>query len=364
MSRKKEGRAKAVELFAGAGGMGLGLGQAGFEVALANEAEADFAESFRLNHPETRMVEGDVRGIDFRGEMKRLGLAEADLLSGGPPCQGFSTIGAKRRDDPRNGLFHEYLRAVEETGARYLLFENVAGFRGMYGGEAFRALTRELGRLGYATCSAVLEASGFGLPQVRKRTIVAGWKEGLPPVRLPEPAHGAGLLPPLTLMEAVSDLPALGADDSAEEYASAPRNGYQRKMRKGARALTEHNSTNHGEKMREILSLIPPGGTVDDLPARLRPRKCFANTYARLLPDQPAPTITRNFGTPSSSRCIHPFQDRALSTREGARLQGFPDSYRFHGSKGSKNLQIGNAVPPVLAKAVGEAIMAALRDSG
>ena len=113
--------------------------------------------------------------------------------------------------------------------------------------------------------------------------------------------------------------------------------------------------------MREILSLIPPGGSVADLPERLRPRSYFANTYARLLPDRPAPTITRNFGTPSSSRCVHPFQNRALSTREGARLQGFPDAYHFVGGKQSKNLQIGNAVPPILGEAVARAVAAALR---
>ena len=125
--------------------------------------------------------------------------------------------------------------------------------------------------------------------------------------------------------------------------------------------LTEHNSSNYGKKMLEIMSLIPPSGTVQDLPERLRPKSYFLNTYARLHPDKPSPTITRNFGTPSSSRCIHPYQDRALSTREGARLQGFPDSYVFCGSKTSKNLQIGNAVPPifgeVVAKMVAESIL-------
>jgi DNA (cytosine-5)-methyltransferase 1 len=104
--------------------------------------------------------------------------------------------------------------------------------------------------------------------------------------------------------------------------------------------------------MREILSIIPEGGSVTDLPVRLRPKSYFANTYARLIPNAPSPTITRNFGTPSSSRCVHPFQNRALSTREGARLQGFPDEYIFTGSKTSKNLQIGNAVPPIFGKII------------
>jgi DNA (cytosine-5)-methyltransferase 1 len=113
--------------------------------------------------------------------------------------------------------------------------------------------------------------------------------------------------------------------------------------------------------MQEILSLVPQGGSINDLPQRLRPKSYFSNTYARLLPGEVAPTITRNFGTPSSSRCIHPFQNRALSTREGARLQGFPDNYEFYGSKTSKNLQIGNAVPPVLGEVIGRQIITSMQ---
>lgn len=119
-------------------------------------------------------------------------------------------------------------------------------------------------------------------------------------------------------------------------------------MRIGTTSLAEHNSTNYRDKMRTILSLLPPGGSVENLPISLRPKSSFKNTYARLIPTEPSPTVTRNFGTPSSSRCVHPFQNRALSTREGARLQGFPDRYLFTGGKCSKNLQIGNAVPPFL----------------
>ncbi len=163
----------------------------------------------------------------------------------------------------------------------------------------------------------------------------------------------------MTLMEAISDLPALKSHDSSDSYLLPPQNPYQELMRDGCTKLTEHNSANYGEKMREILSLIPEGGCVNDLPERLRPKSYFSNTYARLVPDQPSPTVTRNFGTPSSSRCVHPFQNRALSTREGARLQGFPDSYQFVGSKGSKNLQIGNAVPPIFGEIIAKAIIAA-----
>jgi DNA (cytosine-5)-methyltransferase 1 len=152
----------------------------------------------------------------------------------------------------------------------------------------------------------------------------------------------------------------LGANDAAYAYTSSAQNAYQQALRGDCEVLTEHNSANYGEKMRQILALIPPGGTVDDLPAVLRPKAYFSNTYARLWADRPTPTITRNFGTPSSSRCVHPTQNRALSTREGARLQGFPDSYQFMGSKISKNLQIGNAVPPIFGFVLAQEIVRAL----
>lgn len=347
----------AVELFSGAGGLSIGLEKAGFKIVLANEIENDFATTFKLNHPETKVLCDDIHNINFKDEVENLGISKIDLLSGGPPCQGFSTVGSKNEKDPRNSLFYEYLRAVKELNPSYVIFENVSGFKNMYDGKAYNTLISELRELGYDSHSAILEASDFGLPQIRKRTIVVGWKKGRCSVCLPYPTHSLGqnlfgLKDKLTLMDAISDLPKLSANDSISCYSLPPQNLYQEDMRKGMRekALTEHNSSNYGEKMLEILSLIPAGGSVNDLPERLRPKKYFANTYARLLPDQPAPTITRNFGTPSSSRCVHPYQNRALSTREGARLQGFPDSYLFYGSKTSKNLQIGNAVPPVFRK--------------
>jgi len=212
----------------------------------------------------------------------------------------------------------------------------------------------------------LLNASDFGLPQIRKRTIVIGYKHGLPAVHLPTATHETapslfGRPSKLTLMDAISDLPPLTANTASSRYESSPHNDYQRKLRAECQTLSEHNSANYGEKMREILSLIPHGGTVANLPQHLRPKSYFSNTYARLIPDQPSPTITRNFGTPSSSRCIHPYQNRALSTREGARLQGFPDNYRFAGSKTSKNLQIGNAVPPIFGEIIAKQIMQSIR---
>jgi len=354
----------AVELFSGAGGLSLGLERAGFKVVLVNEIENDFAKTYQLNHPDTKVLCEDIHNINFTNEIKNIGIKKVSLVSGGPPCQGFSTVGSKNVKDPRNSLFFEYLRAVSELEPDYIIFENVAGFKKMYGGEANRILLKELDLLDFATISTILEASDFGLPQQRKRTIIIGWKKYLGKVHLPIPTHfnnpdlfGGELK--LNLMDAISDLPILGINDSSHQYSSKPQNEYQKSLRSKSEILTEHNSANYGKKMQEILSLVPQGGSVNDLPKHLRPKKYFGNTYARLHPYRPSPTITRNFGTPSSSRCIHPFQNRALSTREGSRLQGFPDTYKFFGSKVSKNLQIGNAVPPILGEVIAKQIIKA-----
>ena len=356
----------AVELFAGAGGLSIGLERAGIHVVIANEIMPDFAATLAANHPNTNVINDDIHKINFKNELKKLGLESVDVLSGGPPCQGFSTIGSKNRQDPRNSLFYEYLRAVAETNPKYTIFENVSGFKRMYGGFAYETLVRELGELGYDTKCQILNAADYGAPQIRYRTIVLGWKKGLPALDFPVPTNGEkeGQRPYLTLMEAISDLPQIGAGESSDQYATPPQNEYQRRMRGGQEELLEHNAANYGEKMQEILRTIPEGGSVSDLPMRLRPRSAYCNTYARLLPNQPSPTITRNFGTPSSSRCVHPYQPRALSTREGARLQGFPDDYKFVGGKQSKNLQIGNAVPPILGEAIARVVKKALEGSG
>ncbi len=352
----------AVELFAGAGGLSLGLERAGIHVVIANEIIPDFAATLAANHTETNVINEDIHKINFKSELQKIGLESIDVLSGGPPCQGFSTIGSKKRQDPRNSLFYEYLRAVAETNPKYTIFENVSGFKRMYKGFAYKTLVKELNELGYDTKCQILNAADYGAPQIRCRTIVLGWKRGLKPLDFPMPTHGnkKGLKPYLTLMEAIGDLPPLKAGESSEIYGSAPQNDYQRRMRGNQTTLLEHNAANYGAKMQEILRTIPEGGSIKDLPQRLRPKSAYCNTYARLLPNEPSPTITRNFGTPSSSRCVHPYQPRALSTREGARLQGFPDDYVFVGGKQSKNLQIGNAVPPILGEAIANVIKAAL----
>jgi DNA (cytosine-5)-methyltransferase 1 len=350
----------AVDLFCGAGGLGLGLEQAGFTIAMANEMEKDFADTHDRNFPSCRAINKPIQDVNFRAEAASIG-SPVDLVAGGPPCQGFSTVGKKNAADPRNSLFVQFLRAVEELEPKFVLFENVAGFKRLYEGKMYEKTVEGLSALGFESTSSVLNAKDFGTPQSRERTIILAWRKGERPLSMPAPTHGTSERPCMTLVEAISDLPPLKPGEERSDYLCGPQNEYQRLMRASGGPLTEHKCAKYGAKMQQVISHVRRGGSIMDVPEELRPKGYFKNTYARLLPDTPCTTITRNFGTPSSSRCIHPHQNRALSTREGARIQGFPDHYQFVGGKGSKNLQIGNAVPPALAFALGRQIALSLK---
>lgn len=359
----KEGREtqreiRVVEFFCGAGGFSADLPKDLFRILSANDLDHDACESYRANHPNVHVVEGKIEGVN--ASMMLAGNGDVDLILGGPSCQGFSTVGAKKEDDERNGLFRHYLRLINEIGPKMFVFENVHGFKVMYGGRMFRELRELAGQMGYDLKAAVLDAVNYGVPQHRKRVIIMGVKRGLglnfgDPDTFSDimpPTHsGPGLPAALTLRDAISDLPAVDAGGSAAEYVAAPLTEYQGVMREGSTGLTEHVAANHGEGLLGVLRLVPRGGSILDVPEELK-RSCFHNSYGRLRWDKPAPTITRNFGTPSSGRNIHPDNDRGLTTREGARLQSFPDGYVFVGSKASKTLQIGNAVPPILGRAL------------
>jgi DNA (cytosine-5)-methyltransferase 1 len=210
-----------------------------------------------------------------------------------------------------------------------------------------------------------MNAADYGVPQLRERVIIIGTKLKSS-FLFPEPTHynseiGENLFndlkPYLTLSDAISDLPFIKSGEESKLYSSEPQNEFQLSMRKNAPAtLSDHNAPNNNSKMVKLMESLPDGGTPLDLPEELRPTSGFANTYCRLWWNRPSTTITRNLSTPSSSRCIHPIAPRPLTTREGARIQCFPDHYKFYGSRGDKNLQIGNAVPTLLSNALKESL--------
>ena len=352
-----------MDLFAGVGGLSYGFSHIDdFHIVVANEIHPDIAEAYSLNHPDVNMINCDINDLTEDVLKSALNGQKVDIVVGGPPCQSYSTIGRRRMDDRAN-LFLQYKRILTILEPRMFVFENVTGILTMDHHRLFENVRREFEELGYELRHQVLDAADYGVPQHRKRVILVGTKDGIE-FEYPEPTHGdegSGLLPWVTFGEATGDLPSIESGGEATEYASEPSNEFQRFAREGCGdALTEHRSHLSNERALLIMRTLKDGQTRDDLPDDIRPTSGYGNTYAKLWWDRPSTTITRNFACPSSSRCIHPRDSRALSIREGARLQSFPDSHRFHGSDGTRRLEIGNAVPPLLSVAIAGKVREAL----
>lgn len=355
-----------IDLFAGAGGLSYGFAHdKRFRILAANEIAYDMAQTYSLNHPKVKVYQCDIKDFGIENIQQDFGISkgEIDLIIGGPPCQAYSTVGKRVLDDPRGQLFQEYYRILKEFEPKTFIFENVKGLLSMSRGELFKTIVSLFESLGYIIYHKVLNSADYGVPQIRERIIIVGTRLDKP-YTFPEPTHSdssnlfdTALKPYLTLSDAISDLPFIKSGEESDRYASEPKNDFQKLMREKAPVkLMDHSAPKNNEKLVKIMELLPDGGTPLDLPEALRPKSGFKNTYCRLWWNRPSTTITRNLSTPSSSRCIHPKAPRPLTTREGARIQCFPDHYVFYGSRSSKNLQIGNAVPTFLSIALKESI--------
>jgi len=343
---------RVIDLFAGVGGLSYGFAHDNdFEIVIANEYDPIIAKAYSLNHPSVDMIVGDIRNIQEKSLLDKIGNRKIDLIVGGPPCQSYSTLGKRLMDDRAN-LFFEYRRILKIVNPKAFIYENVSGLLSMDGGNLFPIIKQEFSKLGYIVKFKLLNAVEYGVPQYRERVILVG-ATMQNDFEYPEPTHGSGLfvLPEVAISDALGDLPKLKSGESSIEYSNEPLNDFQCFVR-DSNLLTEHEAPTNNPHLIKIMEALPDGGTKRDLPIDLRPRSGYGNTYAKMWWNKPSPTITRNFATPSSSRCIHPRDSRALSTREGARLQSFPDSYLFYGSRSMKHLEIGNAVPPLLSIAL------------
>lgn len=343
---------KIVDLFAGAGGISYGFSQLKeFEIVMANEIEPDISKAYTLNYPEVNMLNCDIHDLTEGVLKEAIGDNVIDIVVGGPPCQSYSTLGKRRMDDRAN-LFMQYKRVLNILKPRAFIFENVTGILSMEKGNLFRNVQKEFADLGYQLKYQILNAVNYGVPQQRERVILVGFL-GSNPYEYPLPTHGEGLLPYVTLKDALGDLPVLLSGQTDNHYAGAAENDFLKFVRhNGTTLLTEHSAPKNGQHLIRIMQALGDGQCKDDLPEDIRPKSGYGNTYAKLWWERPSTTITRNFACPSSSRCIHPRDSRAMSIREGARLQGFPDDYQFFGSDGMKRLEIGNAVPPLLSVAI------------
>ena len=378
----------AIDLFSGAGGLSLGLQRAGFDVLLSSDNDSAAARTHERNLSGIRHWQGDIEKLTSRHVLRLTGLAtgELDLLTGGPPCQGFSMIGARRVDDPRNGLFREFLRIASALRPKAILMENVPGLTTAVNGTVTEAILGEFSAAGYEARVAELLAAQYGVPQMRWRIVFVAFRPDLlvgPGLGFPAPTHGrrriGELIPNCTVSpsdsegfvttdEAIGDLPPLMAGEEADRYTGHPTCLYQKLMRSGLESeLFNHYAPRLAPQTLARIRALRPGQDWRDLPRVLLPgsmkralRKDHTRRYSRMTWNGVPRAIITRFRDPKTGEYTHPEQDRTISIREAARIQSFPDWFAFEGTRGEQYVQVGNAVPPLLGQALASEIRACL----
>lgn len=345
-----------IDLFAGCGGLSLGFIKAGYVVNKAVEFDSAIAQTYKTNHPDVNVIVDDIANVDTTGAFSR---GDADIIIGGPPCQGFSMAGARIRhgfiDDPRNYLFKHYFNVVKTVRPRAFVMENVKGMKNMQGGRIFEEILRlfsdpeETEGYPYYLYYRIIKASDFGVPQKRERLIIVGttahgvpfdmlWNE----TRMDISHDNPSFFDPTTVRDAIGNLPKVTADGII--YNPKPVTEYQKYLSCDAETITNHTQSNHSKTAVNRMHQIGSGQNYTELKEEIN--SVHSGSYGRLEWDEPAATITTRFDTPAGGRFIHPEEDRTLSPREAARIQSFPDDFVFTGARREISRQIGNAVPP------------------
>lgn len=333
----------AVDSFAGAGGLSLGLMQAGWQLALAFDNDPIAVQTYRRNlGRHAQQLDAEQLPAEELMHLAGLEPGECDLLAGGPPCQGFSLQRRGTRQDPRNHLSLVFLEWVRRLHPKAFLIENVPAIRSVRGRDVIAGVKRVAAELGYGLSVVTVNALDYGTPQNRRRAFIVGMS-GNREFLWPEPSAKK-----LTVWDAISDLPAPPADGS--RHGSVPN--HYREARLSATNLAR-------------IRAVPEGGSRLDLPEHLqldchRHGHRHHDTYGRLAWDLPSGTITARFDSFTRGRFGHPVEDRSVTLREGARLQGFPDEFVFLGNREEGARMIGNAVPPPLARAFGSSLITQL----
>ena len=369
----RENQLTAIDLFCGCGGLSAGLRLAGFKIIAGADLEPNYLCSFDRNFPEAKSLLLDLAATAPAEFMQRIGVrpGEVDMIAGGPPCQGFSkNVPRNRRylEDPRNRLVKSFLDYCEAIKPRFVLMENVAEMKNGYEQAYSDEILNRLSEAGYAIAQPrVLNAADYGVPQRRRRAFFIASRDGIE-LQYPMPTHSKNeaeshlfpLQKYVNVWDAIGDLPSLKHGDGEESsgYAREPFSDYQRLVRNCGSTVTNHISRHLRPTQYERLASIEPGQAMKDLPDHLRTKGGYSGAYGRLTKDMVAPTITRWVFHPGSGRWGHPVDIRTLTIREVARIQGFPDSFHFVGSFTQRAGQLGNAVPPLLAQRIAEAMLA------
>lgn len=382
-----------VDLFSGAGGLSVGFKAAGYKVIGGLDCWKPACDSFQLNEPDAVVWCEDVRKVDAEKFAASLPSSRVDVVLGGPSCQGFSTSSGlsrsgRQQDDPRNSYFEHFVRLVAGLNPSWVIMENVPGLLLFNRGEVAREICKEFSTIGYHMVPMILLAADHGVPQLRRRLVFIGNRTEQP-IGFPSPSNcdpelwrnfslpfehlsrignknSTDDLPGhISLEECLSDLPQLeqGEEFAHAKYPKKAESQYQKWIRRGNRMLTLHKASRLSPSDQELIPLVPPGGNWRSLPESIRNRRFSkirpydaTTMLKRPLWEKPSFTITTKFNDASAGAFIHPTQDRTFSIREAARIQSFPDSFRFAGSDTEIRKQIGNAVPPLLAEKLALAI--------
>lgn len=364
-----------IDLFAGAGGLSEGLRMAGFRAIAGVDFDKHAMATYARNHPGARTFTTDITKLDPE-ELRILAAGkEIDLLAGGPSCQGYSTHGKRDAEDPRNFLFEHYLRLAAALRPKWILIENVQGLLTYNKGFFKDQILERLRTLGYAAEARVLCSADYGVPQRRYRIFFLANRIGAP-INFPAPTFGDthGLKPFVTVGEAIGDLPLLiSRTKKGWPITAAAQTQFQKYARDASNPLDLHQGRPLSDQALSIARHVREGYglrsvPVEKLPERFTRMRKIGNgalrsdcttLYHRLDRDKPSYTITTNFRNVASGPFLHPVDNRSISFREAARLMSFRDSYEFMGT--SLPRQIGNAVPPLLARAVGREIIKSLK---
>ena len=333
---------KVIDLFCGCGGLSQGFIDAGYNIILGIDKWEDAIETFNFNHKNSNGIVADLLTLSPETVSKKEKIDNVDVIIGGPPCQGFSIAGKRIVDDERNHLYKSFLHYVEFFKPKAFLMENVPNIMSIGKGAIKEQIILDFEKIGYKMSNKILLASDYGVPQNRKRAFFVGLRDGSV-FDFPEPTTPDNKI---TSKQAISDLPEYTLKDG-ESYSFDSKSSYQKQMRNGNKVVFNHQITEHKEKTIEIISMVPDGGNYKSLPKELHSTRKVNIAWTRLNSNKPSFTIDTGH-----NHHFHYEFNRVPTARESARLQSFHDDFIFKKGKTSQLKQIGNAVPPLLAKEI------------
>jgi DNA (cytosine-5)-methyltransferase 1 len=334
---------KIIDLFSGIGGLSLGFEWAGFEPVVAVDLWSDAIKTYNYNRTSKVGIVQDISSFNNQVLPEILKKNSINGVIGGPPCQGFSTVGTRDVNDPRNHLYLEFYKTVKISKPDFFVLENVRGMLTLNNGEFVKDLLKRFGSLGYNIEYKLLNAADFGVPQNRHRVFFVGVKRKK--FEFPETKKN-----PISSLDGISDLPGL-ADKNQKKYKTVAQNEYQSFMRQNSKSILNHDFTLHSQQTVDVIKLVPDGGNIKSLPPEYWNIRKYNKAFERMSSNKPSNTIDtghRNY--------FHFCENRIPTVRESARIQSFPDNFEILGTKGSQYKQVGNAVPPLLANEIANQI--------